>query len=183
MKLKNPEELARQYDQMARRVLEDVTMKEEYQAEAIERLYNQTREQIQQSIDEERENLEVAVRVNRRLLMQPPDMPGNKDRALLYLLYNQHLTKLEEIDNVNALERYWQKVAQIGDEVGVRACLTRAIALSATTVVQSILSEHEDWQELYRAYVEAMEDLRDYSKSPHAFFGAGRLRTPREYLP
>jgi hypothetical protein len=181
-KLANLEEIMRQYDNNVRAIMEDVTLKREYQQQAIEELYDEAREKIQRQIDEERENLEVAVRAARRVAFQAPDMPGNRDRALLTMLLDQHLDKVYEIDTVNELDRYLQRQLLIDNPVGVKACLIRAFELRASEMVGKILAEYPDWEEAYMAFVEASEDLRDYSRSPHAFFGAGRLRTPREYL-
>jgi vacuolar-type H+-ATPase subunit E/Vma4 len=182
-KLQSVEDVSRDYDSKARRVLEDATLRAEYQREVLETLYDEAREQIQKQIDEERETLEDNLRVARRLLFQSADMEGNKDKALLYMLYHHHLEKVWEMDSANELDRYFQRVTLVDDVVGIKACLVRAVELSQTDIVNRILHEYPSWQEVFEHYTEASEELREYSRSPHAFFGSGRLRTPREYLP
>jgi hypothetical protein len=182
MKLVAPEEIARQYDRNVQAVLEDVTLRREYQEQMVEKLYSEAREQIQNQIDREREELEVALRAARRLAFSCPEVPGNKDKVLLMMHYTKHLEKVAEIDSQQALERYLQRVTLVDDIVGIKAVLTRAFELSLTDTVNKVLAEYPEWEEAFTAFQEASIDLRDYSRSPHAFFGAGRLRSPREYL-
>jgi hypothetical protein len=180
--LKSPEEIIRKYDENCRQVMEDVTLKREYQADMLNEFYRAAREEIQNEIDREREDLEVALRTTRRVAFQCPDIPGNKDKAVALQMYDHHMQKVWEMDSVQELDRYLQKQLLIDNPVGIKAVLTRAFELRASEMVGKVLAEYPEWEEAYMAFVEASEDLRDYSRSPHAFFGAGRLRTPREYL-
>jgi len=181
-KLASPEEIVRKYDENVRAVLEDVTLKREYQQQMVEEFYAAAREEIDNLIDEEREDLEVQLRASRRAAFACPEIPGNEDRAVALAMYDQHMQKVWEIDSTQELDRYLQKQLLIDNPVGVKAVLTRAFELRASEMVGKVLAEFPQWEEDYMAFVEASEDLRNYSRQPHAFFGAGRLRTPREYL-
>jgi hypothetical protein len=181
-KLASPEEIVRKYDENVRSVMEDVTLKREYQEQMVEQLYSAAREEIQNEIDREREELEVALRAARRVAFQCPDLPGNKDKALAMQMYDYHMEKVWQIDSVQELDRYLQRQLLIDNPIGVKAVLTRAFELRDSGMVGKVLAEYPEWEEAYMAFVEASEDVRDYSRQPHAFFGAGRLRTPREYL-
>jgi len=181
-KLANPEEIVHKYDENVRAVMEDVTLKREYQERMVEELYSAAREEIQNEIDREREELEVALRVARRVAFAVPELPGNRDKALAMQMYDYHMERVWQIDSTQELDRYLQRQLLIDNPIGVKAVLTRAFELRASDMGGKVLAEYPVWEEAYMAFVEASEDVRDYSRQPHAFFGAGRLRTPREYL-
>ena len=176
-----PEELVRQYDEQAKRVLEDVTLKREYQVQALEEIYNETRQAIQQQIEEEREEKANALRLARRICFEAPT-ESPRDKALATLMLDQHLEKLWPMDSVQEVEQYLNRQLLIDSPVGVKAVLIKAVELQSSQMVGRILMEYPEWEEAYENFVEAIEDLNSFNRSPGAMFGAGRLRSPQEYL-
>jgi hypothetical protein len=173
------EELQRAYDRRVRSILEDQTLAEKYKQELAEKVYNESRDQILQEVQRQKEELELTLRARRRVAFEAPRVA--RDRGLDILAYREALDRVKAVGTPAELEEILQSAELTGDEYLSVAVLVKAYELQSSRLVGKVLEFRPELQEAYESYLDAAEALNHFNKGQGLFGSGGRIRPPQEY--
>jgi hypothetical protein len=148
-------------------------------------VYAEARSEAIQLAEQERQELEVEMKIARRKAFAPPviETEGRRpDPVVVQQAYMRACEKLENVREPNEVLRYLQKAELLNDPFLAKACLVRGYELENSLIVSRYFDVYPDEKAYWDEFSDAAEALNEWERGMSFFSAPNRLRPLDHYL-
>jgi hypothetical protein len=175
------EDTQRRLDKAVKAIHRDLDLKDQAKERMIRDVYEQARTEAIQAEQEEKERLEIEMKVARRAAFAPPVVKG-ADPVSTQQAYSYAYERIEDERDPQLLLERLQKAELLNDPFMAKAILVRGYELGNSTIVGRYFDVYPDERGYYDDFIEKAEEFNAQEKAMSLFSACNRIRPLEHYL-